>query len=136
MGIAKLGHHEGESPPDERPQRFQCGNCEGFVESNDLSAECPICGETGEDKDEVRLRLDAIEARVKALEAQINPKPRLHILRHGAALCGLAGVPADWPEGNKWVDQNGFFLLEPEIQATGCPGCLAVLLVEKHKAAT
>lgn len=134
MGIAKLGHHEGESPADERPQRFQCGNCEGFVESNDLSAQCPICGETGEDKDEVRLRLDALEARVKALEAP--SRPRLHILRHGASLCGLPGVPADWPDGHKWIDERGFFLLEPAVQATGCAGCLAVLLVEKHKATT
>jgi hypothetical protein len=135
MGIAKLGHHDGEDSGPAEPQRFQCGNCEGFVESNDLGAECPICGETG-DKDEVDLRLDAIEARVKALEALSSPHPRLHILRHGASLCGLPGVPADWPDGHKWIDERGFFLLEPAVQATGCPGCLAALLVEKHKATT
>lgn len=40
----------------------------------------------------------------------------LHILHHGFALCGLPGVPADWPEGHRWVR------IAERTRAT-CHGC-------------
>lgn len=27
----------------------------------------------------------------------------VHILHEGRALCGLQGLPADWPDGHRWV---------------------------------
>lgn len=27
----------------------------------------------------------------------------LHMLRHGRSLCGMADIPANWPEGHFWV---------------------------------
>lgn len=39
-----------------------------------------------------------------------QPKPQsapavrvIHALRYGQALCGIAGVPAQWPEGHVWI---------------------------------
>ncbi len=40
----------------------------------------------------------------------------VHILDQGFALCGLKGVPAEWPEGHRWVR------LDEKKRAT-CPGC-------------
>lgn len=31
----------------------------------------------------------------------------VHLLRHGRSLCGMPGVPADWPSGHAWVDDHG-----------------------------
>ncbi len=30
-------------------------------------------------------------------------EPRVHALQHGMALCGLEGIPAEWPEGQTWL---------------------------------
>jgi hypothetical protein len=27
----------------------------------------------------------------------------VHVLHHGFALCGLRGVPSEWPDGHRWV---------------------------------
>lgn len=42
----------------------------------------------------------------------------VHILHHGTALCGLAGIPSEWPEGHRWVR------LEETKRAT-CSACKA-----------
>lgn len=48
----------------------------------------------------------------------------VHILRHGRTLCGMPGVPADWPEGHKWVGLNDEGLAD---DAT-CRKCIRRLL--------
>ena len=51
----------------------------------------------------------------------------LHILYEGSALCGLRGVPRDWPEGHRWVYVD-------ELAKATCDGCktAAGLLPEVH----
>lgn len=44
----------------------------------------------------------------------------IHILAYGSALCGLRGVPREWPPGNKWVS---FFDAQWRELAT-CPECI------------
>ncbi len=44
----------------------------------------------------------------------------VHILRHGFALCGLAGLPRDWPVGHRWVAYN-----DPTMPSeANCPACI------------
>lgn len=31
------------------------------------------------------------------------PAPTVHLLKHGRSLCGMPGLPKDWPEGHVWV---------------------------------
>jgi len=40
----------------------------------------------------------------------------VHVLLHGAALCGLRGLPSDWPDGHRWVG------IEDKRRAT-CAAC-------------
>lgn len=42
----------------------------------------------------------------------------VHILHHGRSLCGMPGVPRDWPTGNVWVS------MLDRLNAN-CPSCLA-----------
>jgi len=51
----------------------------------------------------------------------------IHILAYGAALCGMKGVPRDWPEGHRWI---GFFDAQWREHAT-CPECIAA--AKKHE---
>lgn len=45
----------------------------------------------------------------------------IHILRHGATLCGITVMPKDWPEGHRWVSFE-----DPEgILQANCSECLA-----------
>jgi hypothetical protein len=39
----------------------------------------------------------------------------IHHLHHGVTPCGMQGVPAVWPEGNKWTT---------EWRDVNCPACL------------
>lgn len=48
------------------------------------------------------------------LDAARSP---VHIVYQGRALCGLQGVPGEWPDGQRWVRLG-------EVGAN-CPGCLA-----------
>lgn len=34
-------------------------------------------------------------------------KQVVHILVAGRALCGLPGIPRDWPDGHMWVHAEG-----------------------------
>jgi hypothetical protein len=58
----------------------------------------------------------------------------VHILWHGKALCGQAGLPCEWPVDHKWVglpdvkEQNA----EVEQKASWCAVC--VCQYEKEKA--
>lgn len=45
----------------------------------------------------------------------------IHILRHGATLCGLTTLPKDWPAGHRWVS----FEDAENLPEANCPGCLA-----------
>ncbi len=74
-------------PPDGRP-KCQCGHLwlqhRPHAEMNDdCTANTPLgpCGCHG-----------------------FKPGDVVHLLLHGAALCGLPGIQADWPEGHKWTD--------------------------------
>jgi hypothetical protein len=42
--------------------------------------------------------------------------PAVHILRGGSALCGIPGVPCEWPEGHRWTD-------EAKADVATCSGC-------------
>lgn len=33
-----------------------------------------------------------------------GPRPTVHVLRGGQALCGLSETPNKWPEGDRWVE--------------------------------
>lgn len=39
----------------------------------------------------------------KILKFIQEAKPQVHILSAGRALCGLPGMPKDWPEGHTWI---------------------------------
>ncbi len=43
---------------------------------------------------------------------------RVHILKGGRALCGMPGLPGEWPPGNVWVGLD-----DP---AADCEACVAV----------
>lgn len=47
----------------------------------------------------------------------MNTPEIVHILRYGSALCGLEGLPRDWPDGHLWTEEG-----DPEVN---CEGCLA-----------
>lgn len=49
----------------------------------------------------------------------------VHILKSGLAMCGIAGVPASWPIGNKWLAFND----NPMSKAT-CQKCRNSFLME------
>lgn len=52
---------------------------------------------------------ERVAQRLRELEAKLLPpepvpaKRVVHLLACGVAMCGLKGVPADWPHGHTWV---------------------------------
>lgn len=56
-----------------------------------------------------------------ALMNNVTRPAAVHVLAYGAALCGMAGVPGDWPEGHRWV---GFLDLDWATHVT-CDTCKA-----------
>lgn len=54
-----------------------------------------------------------------------------HILAHGTSLCGLPGVPADWPDGESWVA----FIDEEALRRADCVPCLEILRESGNDAA-
>jgi len=50
----------------------------------------------------------------------MTPLVTVHILRHGFALCGLPGLPGDWPKANVWV-----YMEEEEASKVNCVACAA-----------
>jgi len=56
---------------------------------------------------------------LECLLLNVGAVKEIHILHHGAALCGLAGVPSEWPDGHRWVS------VEDKSRAT-CTGCKRV----------
>lgn len=48
-----------------------------------------------------------------------RPAPVIHFLRDGRAICGLSGIPREWPLGHAWTG-------EPE--AVSCNDCNTQLL--------
>lgn len=47
--------------------------------------------------------------------------PEIHVVHHGAALCGMSGMPGQWPKGHVWVP------LSDHARAS-CGECRAVAL--------
>ena len=43
-------------------------------------------------------------------------EPKIHILFHGLALCGQPGIPAEWPNGDRWVSVD-------DKEKSTCQGC-------------
>ena len=52
----------------------------------------------------------------------------IHILSEGRSFCGMPGVPADWPEGHRFVPLMGRTV--EDRKAVTCEKCLFVLLPE------
>lgn len=46
----------------------------------------------------------------------LEPTTKIHILFHGAALCG-AGVPSDWLKGERWIS------IKDDIKLASCKEC-------------
>lgn len=44
----------------------------------------------------------------------------VHILQEGRAICGLPGLPVDWPEGNVWIAFD-----DPDAARATCTDCVA-----------
>lgn len=59
----------------------------------------------------------------KILQMVREAKPEVHILSCGAALCGLPGVPRDWPEGHQWVP---FLDHQTRTGTATCDACIKV----------
>ncbi len=48
----------------------------------------------------------------------------VHVLRHGHTLCGMPGLPKDWPADHNWVSDY-------DRKAADCPECLRTIQAEE-----
>ncbi len=62
--------------------------------------------------------LELLRKSVRAA-VSITETPVVHALAHGEALCGIPGVPADWPANHTWVSA---FVAEDRSKIS-CPKC-------------
>ncbi len=51
------------------------------------------------------------------LGLKLYPGPCVHVLHEGRALCGMPGLPRDWPAGHKWTRID-------EIKDATCNVCI------------
>jgi len=55
----------------------------------------------------------------------------IHLLHEGRALCGLAGIPRDWPDGHRWVSiaqhKEACELADGTRVAANCGSCTTQL---------
>ncbi|MHB8107661.1 MAG: hypothetical protein ACYDH4_09600 [Candidatus Cryosericum sp.] len=65
----------------------------------------------------VKLRLSSTYGKASTVNV-------VHILREGRALCGLSGLPQDWPAGEYWLSEG-------DARGATCEGCLRVLEIDK-----
>lgn len=65
---------------------------------------------------------DVLRAGIPALEREhAREAPTIHLLRGGLALCGLPGMPRDWPLGHRWTS----FRSPEDATCSACVGALA-----------
>lgn len=46
----------------------------------------------------------------------------IHVLDGGVSICGMPGLPKDWPEGHRWVRINEAHMASCEV-CKACAGC-------------
>jgi hypothetical protein len=113
IGLRAIGWHFVAggplSCPDHRPDGRPCVDA-SVADNPNLGKPCGLC--SGED--------EANRLQVLITDALAGQEPRtalVHVLHHGRALCGLPGVPAEWPaSGDRWVD----FLNWTQATCTRC----------------
>jgi hypothetical protein len=100
-----------ETPRAETPVGHACSRCNDPIARSDQGLLIPHIDGTPEEP--------SVEERPMHLECfllNVGVIKVVHILYEGRALCGLPGIPREWPEGHRWVRK------EERNRAT-CSGC-------------
>jgi hypothetical protein len=98
-----------------------CTNCGEPIEQGNQGFVMPHVVLDGVDLSTIKegslMRVEERPVHLECLLLHVGAIIEVHILQHGYALCNLEGVPADWPEGHRWVR------IEEKKRAT-CRACL------------
>jgi hypothetical protein len=75
-----------------------CLMCKGPVEPGNQGFVMPMVHGSPEN-----LHVEENAIHIECFLLHVGAIKEVHVLCGGFALCGIPGVPADWPDGHRWV---------------------------------